>query len=559
VSEQFQELNVADFFYKNKDLVGFDSPHKATYMIVRELVENSLDACDGHKILPDVRVTLYRVEGAGAQERYHVKIVDNGIGVPLEAVPYAFGKVLFGSKYSMRQNRGTFGLGGKMSLLYGQITANSRVLITTSQGGSKVYTFELSTDIRTNTPIIYRREEADNKSHFRGVKIEFDFEGDYGKARDKIIEYFYESAMILPYAQLTFIDPNGTLLFYPRITEKMPNPPLETLPHPHGVDLEMLKRMIATNPHTSLLVFLSKNFQRVGERTAKAFLRSNGFDPHAEVSELNTKQLTKLVTALREYSEFLPPDPSCLSPIGEDLLTEGIKRLLSPDHVVVTTRPPRAYEGNPFIVEVGIAYGGAIAPPDKPGKVQLFRFANKIPLLYDEYSDVAMSVIQGINWNQYKVKLDEAPIAFITHVCSTKVPYKTAGKEYVAARPEVERELDLAIKQAARELRVKLSRMEKAAYRERRTEVLKKYLSMMASFSTFLAEKEKEPDISALLMEGGPKRKRIKLKAVEVDPPGGEASEEDVRPVSAGSPAGKNREKKSKSKSEGDSDGKKRR
>ncbi|MGC8631490.1 MAG: DNA topoisomerase VI subunit B [Thermoprotei archaeon] len=514
MSEQFQELNVADFFYKNKDLVGFDSPHKATYMIVRELVENSLDACDGHKILPDVRVTLSKVEGAGTEERYHIKIVDNGIGVPLEAVPFAFGKVLFGSKYSMRQNRGTFGLGGKMSLLYGQITANSRITITTSQGGGKIYTFEISTDIRTNTPVIHRREEADNKSHFRGVKIEFDFEGDYGKARDKIIEYFYETAMVLPYAQLTFIDPNGSLLFYPRITQKMPNPPLETLPHPHGVDLEMLKRMIMVNPHTSLQVFLSKNFQRVGERTARAFLRSNGFDPHVEVSELNTKQLTKLVTALREYPDFLPPDPSCLSPIGDELLKEGIRRLLSPEHIVVTTRPPRAYEGNPFIVEVGIAYGGAIAPPDKPGKVQLYRFANKIPLLYDEYSDVAMSVIQSINWNQYKIKLDEVPLAFITHVCSTKVPYKTAGKEYVAARPEVEKELELAIKQAARELRVRLSKMEKAEYKERRTEVLRKYLSMMASFSTFLAEKNKEPNIDALFKEGIIKKHR-KAELVE--------------------------------------------
>ncbi|MGC8601042.1 MAG: DNA topoisomerase VI subunit B [Thermoprotei archaeon] len=526
MSEQFQELNVADFFYKNKDLVGFDSPHKATYMIVRELVENSLDACDGHRILPNVRVTLSKVEGEGNQERYHIKIVDNGIGVPLEAVPYAFGKVLFGSKYSMRQNRGTFGLGGKMSMLYGQITANSRVTITTSQGGSKIYTFELSTDIRTNTPIIYRREEADNKSHFRGVKIEFDFEGDYGKARDKIIEYFYETAMILPYAQLTFIDPNGTLLFYPRITEKMPNPPVETQPHPHGVDLELLKRMMAANPHTSLQVFLSKNFQRVGERTAKAFLKSNGFDPHMEVSQLSTKQLTKLVTALREYPDFLPPDPSCLSPIGEDLLKEGIKRLLSPEHVVVTTRPARAYEGNPFIVEVGIAYGGAVMPPDKPGKVQLYRFANKIPLLYDEYSDVSMAVIQNINWNQYKVKLDEAPIAFITHICSTKVPYKTAGKEYVAARPEVEREIDLAIKQAARELRVQLSRMERAEYRERRTEVLKKYLSMMASFSTFLAEKTKEPDVDLLLREGSTKKRRRGVLQMVDDPPDDKEGEE---------------------------------
>lgn len=315
----------------------------------------------------------------------------------------------------------------------------------------------------------------------------------------------------------------------------MPNPPLETQPHPHGVDLEMLKRMIAANPHTSLQVFLSKNFQRVGERTARAFLRSNGFDPHMEVSELNTKQLTKLVAALREYQDFLPPDASCLSPIGEELLREGIKRLLSPQHVVVTTRPPRAYEGNPFIIEVGIAYGGAIAPPDKPGKIQLYRFSNKIPLLYDEYSDVSMSVIQSINWNQYKVKIDEAPIAFITHICSTKVPYKTAGKEYVAARPEVERELDLAIKQAARELRAQLSRMEKAEYRERRTEVLRKYLSMMANFSAFLAEKEKEPDIEVLLREkeAAPKRKRREqIEEVAEDPPSeGEPAEPKKAPA----------------------------
>ena len=52
---------------------------------------------------------------------------------------------------------------------------------------------------------------------------------------------------------------------------------------------------------------------------------------------------------------------------------------LQPEYLVVHQRKPSTYAGHPFIIEMGIAYGGDV--PRKSGFV-LYRFANKIPLLY---------------------------------------------------------------------------------------------------------------------------------------------------------------------------------
>src|SRR5437870_7620665 len=127
VAEVFQEISAADFFYRNRDIAGFTSPSRSIYSTIRELVENSLDACETGGIPPDIYVRLSHesgpLDGPGV---YDLRIEDNGIGVPGDVIPSAFGQVLYGSKYKLRQTRGTFGLGGKMALLYGQIQPMAR-------------------------------------------------------------------------------------------------------------------------------------------------------------------------------------------------------------------------------------------------------------------------------------------------------------------------------------------------------------------------------------------------------------------------------------------------
>ncbi|HDI46708.1 MAG TPA: DNA topoisomerase VI subunit B, partial [Candidatus Methanomethylia archaeon] len=498
--EKFQAISPADFFYRNREIAGFDNPVRATYTVIRELVENSLDACELYQIPPDIRVRLTRV----SENVYQIRVEDNGIGVPYEHIPSAFAQVLFGSKYTLRQSRGIFGLGGKMAILYGQITTNSPVRVMSSTGGFEKYFFELMINIQENKPIIRKREILPNNGRWHGTIVEFKFEGDYNRAKPKIIEYFRQTSIVLPYANITFIDPDGILYRFERVTDQMPPPPREVKPHPYGVDVETVKRMLNATKSSTLLDFLVNNFHRVGRAIALKFLKRAKLNPRLNPRSLMQKDIVALVKAMRHFKGFLPPDASHLSPIGESLFLKGIIREFKPEFVKVVCRKPSSYGGHPFVVEAAIAYGGEIPPPSSPGDVLVFRFANKIPLLYDLHNDVTMKVIRRIRWSRYKVDLGSTPIAFFVHICSTKVPYKTVGKEYIADQPEVEYEIEWALKTCARALRRYLSRKEKAVVAQKRFLVFEKYLPLIASFAADLAGREEPPDVNKLLRRVAP-------------------------------------------------------
>ncbi|MGD0406628.1 MAG: hypothetical protein ABSB10_08280, partial [Candidatus Bathyarchaeia archaeon] len=210
---------------------------------------------------------------------------------------------------------------------------------------------------------------------------------------------------------------------------------------------------------------------------------------------LSHEEIVRLMQNLKKYKDFLPPDASCLSPLGEELLRAGVVKELNPEYLVVHQRKPSTYAGHPFIIEIAIAYGGGVP---KRGCFVIYRFANKIPLLYDEASDVSYRVICSMNWRRYKVAPD-MPVAIVVHICSTKVPYKTVGKEFIADRPEVRREVANALREVARQLQHFLSRQEHVHMEKKRLGIFSKYLPKIAQFSTTLAGQERVPDIDKLL------------------------------------------------------------
>lgn len=267
MKETFSEISPSDFFYRNRDLAGFTNPSRALYSTVRELVENSLDACELESINPEVytRITPFDPKETEDPRTYLVRVQDNGPGVPPDHIPEAFGKVLYGSKYKLRQSRGMFGLGGTMAILYGQITSNKPVIVQTSTDGIKKYTFKMMIDIERNRPLILEKkiEDSDGK---KGTIVELIVEGDYFRSTQKIQEYFKQTALVVPYANITFVDPVGRIFYYLMTTKEMPPPPKETLPHPHGIDVEFMRRMIRQSKDPSLLKYMSKKFHRVGRR-----------------------------------------------------------------------------------------------------------------------------------------------------------------------------------------------------------------------------------------------------------------------------------------------------
>ena len=455
-----------------------------------------MDATETLKIPPEVYVRLsYEGEATPETQIYKLRVEDNGIGIQPRHIPSAFGQVLFGSKYKLKQQRGTFGLGGKMAILYGQITTHQPATITSSTGIAKIYSYSLMIDIQKNRPIIMDRKVLINKDQWRGTLVEFSLEGDYLRAMPKILDYFKQTAMVNPYANLTFVDPKGRLYKFMRITKEMPTPPKETLPHPYGVDVELLQRLIQVTPYNNMLEFLRNHFHRVGEITARKFLESSQLSPSKNPRKLSHEEIVRLMHMLKKFKDFLPPDASCLSPLGEELLRVGIQKELNPEIVAVHQRKPATYAGHPFIIEVAIAYGGEIP---KRGSFLVYRFANRIPLLYDEASDVSVRVITDMNWRRYHVSPD-MPLAIVVHICSTKVPYKTVGKEFIADRVEVRREMANGLREVARQIQLFLSKREHVDRERKRLGVFSIYLPKIAQFSTKLAGKENVPDIERLL------------------------------------------------------------
>jgi DNA topoisomerase-6 subunit B len=350
-------------------------------------------------------------------------------------------------------------------------------------------------DIQKNRPIILDRKVLLNKERWRGTIVEFNLEGDYLRAMPKILEYLKQTALVNPYANITFVDPKGRLYKFTRVTTKMPAPPKETLPHPYGVDVETLQRLIRITRSHNMQEFMKDHFHRVGELTASKFLTFAEISPTKDPKKLKREEIVRLVQMMKRFQNFLPPDASCLSPLGEELLRAGILKELKPEFTAVLERKPSTYAGHPFIIEVAIAYGGSIP---KKGDFIIYRFANRIPLLYDEASDVSFRAIKGMNWRRYRVSPD-MPIAILVHICSTKVPYKTVGKEFIADRPEVKREILNGIREVAREIQHFLSRQEHVERERKRLNVFAKYLPKIAQFSTDLAGRKEPPDIEKLL------------------------------------------------------------
>ncbi|MCW4021028.1 MAG: DNA topoisomerase VI subunit B [Candidatus Bathyarchaeota archaeon] len=491
-------MSPADFFYRNREIAGFTNPARAIFTAIRELVENSLDATETAGILPDIYIRLSTDGENETNEVYTIRVADNGSGIPAHHMPLAFGQFLFSSKYKLKQARGTFGLGGTMAILYGQITTNKPVTVVSSTGTSRIVEYRLMIDIERNRPIILDRKIHVNSrkkdERWQGTVVEFHLEGSYWQAMPKVLEYLKETAIVNPYANITFVDPRGRLYKFDRTVDKIPPPPRETDPHPHGVDVETIQRIIRSTKQRRMLDFMQIHFHRVGKKTAQQFLEKVEIPQKTNPKRLRPEEIVKLVQEMKNYEAFLPPEASCLSPLGEDLLRAGVLKELEPEFVAVRQRKPATYSGHPFIIEVAIAYGGKV--PAK-ADILLYRFANKIPLVYDESGDVCWRIVRSVNWRRYNVS-PSMPFAVLIHLCSTKIPYKTVGKEILADRPEVRRETLNGIREVARQLARYLSRKERVKRQVRRLNVFSKYLPKIAQFSAGLEGREAPPDIDKL-------------------------------------------------------------
>lgn len=500
VEESFKSISPAEFFYKNKEIAGFSNPARALYQTVRELVENSLDATENYGILPTVKISIRELEVVPEGAYYEIIVEDNGIGIPPKYVPQAFAQLLFSSKYVLKQSRGMFGLGAKMAVLYAQITTGYPAEVVVAPIKAKhIYSFKLKIDIKENSPVILSFTTTSNILGRHGTTVRLVTLGDWTRSKQRIYEYIKRTAIIAPYAEIVFRDPEGNYLLFERFIDKLPPPAREALPHPHGVDIETMKSILRSQVSKPIVESLVESFQGIGVVTAKRILEEAKIDPERKSGDLADSEIETLVRVMKNYKDIKPPRADHLSYLGKEIIVAGLKKVFEPEFATAVTRKPSVYEGHAFIVEVGVAYGGRVPVAEKP---LVLRYANKIPLLYDEASDVVFKVIdekKGIDFKVYEIEFP-SPLVILTHLCSTKIPYKGVGKEAVADVPEIEEEVENALREALRELRSYILKKRKELEEIEKAIAIAKYIPEVAS-SLHKMYKVNPQEVSARLLE----------------------------------------------------------
>ncbi|WP_049982223.1 DNA topoisomerase VI subunit B [Halorubrum sp. BV1] len=702
LAEGQREISIAEFFEKNKHMLGFDSGARGLVTAVKEAVDNALDATEEAGVLPDIYIEIEEVG-----DYYRLVIEDNGPGITKEQLPKVFGKLLYGSRFHAReQNRGQQGIGISAAVLYSQLTSGQPAKITSRpKGQSRAQYFELIIDTDTNEPEI-RADEETTWDRPHGTRIELEMEANM-RARGQLHDYVKHTAVVNPHARIELREPGlDEPMKFERATDELPAETEEIRPHPHGVELGALIKMLAATESYSLSGFLQEEFTRVGKKTADSVIdsfrdvfygRELSWSPprahddrdveravadavankgaeattafaegvaetvanhdHITRSELATvvrnvaetvegdtgktfgetvrenavdaawaaitgvdadgeavdtaeerdddpsespfvadtyalvdeatstrkddaavqamadalarrflnldgdafritrDDLDRLVAdaasfvaeqhdatfgetarenvadavwsrartvpddppkvreiaddrdaaadlleAMRE-TDILAPPTDCLAPITAELVEAGLRKEYDADFYAAATRDAEVHGGDPFIVEAGIAYGGEI-PAE--GSVDLLRFANRVPLVYQRGACATTDVIKSIGWRNYGLDqpggsgMPNGPAVISIHVASTNVPFTSESKDAIANVPAIEDEIELAIREAARELKSFLKKRRSMQQRREKQNVLGTILPEMADKVSEVTERPR-PDISGAL------------------------------------------------------------
>lgn len=474
-----REISVAEFFTKNRHLLGFDNPRKALLTTIKEGVDNSLDACEEAGILPDVKVVITPSKD---EDRFRVTTEDNGPGVLKKQIPRIFAKLLYGSKFHrLKMSRGQQGIGISAAGMYGQLTTGKPIAITSKISRNKpAHYYELEIDTKRNEPRIIVDQEIEWPVQ-RGTRVEIELEAKFQKGRQSVEEYLEQTAIANPHVSLQFVPPDGETKLYKRASKELPVQTKEIKPHPYGVELGVLIKMLHDTKARTLQSFLHSDFSRISSRVAKTICEQAKVSERSRPSRIARQEANNLFKAINK-TKIMNPPTDVLSPIGEDLILAGLKKQIEADFFTSVTRPPTVYRGNPFQIEAGLAYGGSL-PGDKLARV--LRYANRVPLLYQQSACAITRSVLTTGWRNYALQqsagaLPTGPLVIMVHMASVWVPFTSESKEAVAHYPEIIKEVRLAMQECGRRLAVFIRRKRKAAESERKKAYIHKYIPHIA-------------------------------------------------------------------------------
>ncbi|MFH0963490.1 MAG: DNA topoisomerase VI subunit B [Planctomycetota bacterium] len=479
LAAQQREISVSEFFAKNRHLLGFDNPRKALLTSVKEAVDNALDACEEAGVLPEVHVAVREVSA----DRFTFSVQDNGPGILPSQIPNIFGKLLYGSKFHrLRQSRGQQGIGISAAGMYGLMTTGQSVRITSrTNQRSQAHYYEIQIDTRKNRPEIIRDEKVEwDAPH--GTKVEITLTGKYQKGRQSVDAYIQQTAIANPHATIHYEAPDGERQDFPRAANEMPRQPREIRPHPYGVELGVLIRMLKDTRKRNLQAFLTHDFSRVSPRVADAILSLAKLPPNASPTRIGRHEAETLFEAIGKTKIMAPPT-DCVVPIGEEGLLAGLKKTVQADFYTAATRSPAVYRGNPFVIEAALAFGGSVGSEED--LMQVLRFANRVPLLHQQGACVIYQTILDTNWRLYGLAqsrgaLPTGPVLAVVHIASAWVPFTSESKEAVADYPEIEREIRLALQECARRLKLFVNKRRRQEAEMLKRSYIEKYLPHVA-------------------------------------------------------------------------------
>jgi DNA topoisomerase VI subunit B len=586
----------AEFFAEHQAIAGFDNLGKSLYTSIRELMENSLDACESIGVLPNISVTIEELtqdefnqrrgisssqtaisnakdvdlfqksstkrksagstavinnkdgpkggdnedgeddnkdgedngavgatskkarKKASQQAYFAIKVRDNGCGMGHNDVPELLGRVLSGSKYGVRQTRGKFGLGAKMALIWSKKSTGVPIKVTTAHRPKpnsplpSKYTFcELDIDITNNCPRILQHTRNSNEfKRWEGTELELLIAGNWTTYKARIVQYLQQLAIITPYAQLDLTYDNlsepqrNFSIRYDRRSEQMPPPSKPIKHHPGSVNNLVIQQLLEQTRCLTWREFLTKELSGVIPSVSQRIVAECGWEKKDVLDHTSSdRHIAKLVQVLRSVQVFKAPDGSCLSPLGEYNLNLGIRKVLEPEYVATARDKPGAYEGHPFIIEAGVSLGGK---ETKEG-ITVFRFANRIPLLFEGGADVSTRVaLNKIKWSQYKIDHKRDKIGVFVSIVSTKIPYKGTSKEYIGDDiVELSASVKRALQSCCQQLRVHLMKRNAIRDQAERKSRLTKYIpDVSRSLFALLDGMNKRKEEQMQQEEGGP-------------------------------------------------------
>ena len=504
-----KQIAISEFFEKNKHFLGFDSLQRAIITAVKESVDNSLDACEEVRILPDIRIEVKRLEG----NRVELITQDNGPGIPRDSIEHVFGKFLLGSRFhAIRQTRGQQGIGITGVVMYSQLTtgAKTRVVSKVKDDATAVFV-DLGIDTRKNKAIKsgeIRDTWIDNvtgEEVEHGLRIETVMNAKYQRGRQSVYQYLRMTSIVNPHATITLTvqDKDGDIIeegHWERTTDRLPRVVKEIKPHPHGIHLGTLQRMLREAEERKMTSFLRHNFSGISMRAAREILEKAGLDESRQPRRIRAEEAQLIADSFQKVKVLNPPT-DCLSPIEDLLIKKGLSKAIDSRFASTATREPQVTQGNPFQVEVGLVFGGDLNS-DSP--IEILRFANRVPLMYQQGGCLLTKALESVDWKRYGLEqpggrgIPKGPAAVLIHLASTNVQFTSEAKEAVASNEEVLEEIRRALLEVGRGLKNHLKKSSQRKKAQEKFELINVILPEISKKSSQLLDRE-EPDLAPVI------------------------------------------------------------